>query len=76
LASIIFTQTNKTLLWSFKGVLRMKNGIIDTSIKKEWTTYLKWKIYLDWFLKVENLDESKYTKLMLWKVWLSDLTYI
>lgn len=62
----------------FKGVLRIKRWIENTSTIAAWTVFYKDKLYLEWYLKVKDWidkwgDENKLYK---WKIKIEDLDFI
>lgn len=65
----------KSLVGIFKGVLRVKKWLQDTSVTWLGTTYYKDKIYLDGYLNVRQWIEQWWdeTKLMLGKIKIADL---
>lgn len=75
---ITFLYPNKPLEKTFKTAIRVKRGIENTSIISEWTTFLKDKIYLEWYFKIKNWIENWWDKKELekWKVKIEDLIYM
>lgn len=72
------SPTKRSLVGSFKSVLRLKKGIKDTSITGLGTTFLKDKIYLDGYNKIIQWIEggNDINQLMIGKVTIEDLEYI
>lgn len=65
----------RSLVGIFKGVLRVKKWLQDTSHTGLWTTYYKDKIYLDGYLNVRKRIEQwgDESKLMMGKIKIADL---
>ena len=74
---IIRTMTNKTMIWAFKWVLRLKKWMSDTA-NRWWWLYMKDKIYLEWYTHVSEWLAQwwKREDLMIWKIKIDDLPYI
>ncbi len=62
----------------FKTALRIKKGIIHTSILHPGTVFMKDKIYLEWYKKIKQLmeDWKENAKIYKWKIKSEDLDYI
>lgn len=71
-----FIYPERSLEWIFKTVIRSKKGIIHT--ENTGIGYLKDKIYLDGFTKIDKRIQTGNTptKLYAWKVKIEDLDYI
>jgi hypothetical protein len=54
----LFFYPNKNLETIFKTILKIKKWIEDTSIVSEWAVYFKEKVYLDWFMKINDWVEK------------------
>ncbi len=78
LAGIAGSLTTKSLIGVFKGILRVKKGIIDTSVVHPGAIHYRDKIYLDGYIKVQKrLDEGgSKDDLMIGKIKAEDLKYI
>ncbi len=51
---IRFLDSEKNIERCFKWVLRIKKGIIDNSIKHKWSCFIKDKIYLEGYQKIQE----------------------
>jgi hypothetical protein len=73
---IRFTYPIRSLEWLFKTIIRSKRGIINTELT--WVGYMKDKIYLDGFTKIEKRVAAGNSpeKLYKWKIKIEDLDYI
>jgi len=62
----------------FKTAIRIKKGIINTSIIHPWTVFKKDKIYLDGYIKINNFVKqgNKLDKMYKGKLKIEDLPYI
>jgi hypothetical protein len=78
LAGMVGSLTTKSMIGVFKGILRVKKGISDTSIIHPGAVHYKDKIYLDGYMKVQKrLDAGgKKEELMIGKIKAEDLKYI
>lgn len=54
----LFFYPNKNLETIFKTILKIKKWIEDTSIVSEWAVYFKEKVYLDWYMKINDWVEK------------------
>ena len=54
----LFFYPNKNLETIFKTILKIKKWIEDTSIVSEWAVYFKEKVYLDWYMKINDWIEK------------------
>ena len=54
----LFFYPNKNLETIFKTILKIKKWIEDTSIVSEWAVYFKEKVYLDWYIKINDWVEK------------------
>jgi len=54
----LFFYPNKNLETIFKTILKIKKWIEDTSIISEWAVYFKEKVYLDWYMKINDWVEK------------------
>jgi hypothetical protein len=54
----LFFYPNKNLETIFKTILKIKKWIEDTSIVNEWAVYFKEKVYLDWYMKINDWVEK------------------
>lgn len=75
---ISFFNPNNSIESNFKGCLRIKKGIINTYQTWIWTSYLKDKIYLDWYYKIKTRVDNWWDieKLYNWKYKIDDLKYL
>ena len=75
---IRFTNPEKEIERLFKWALRIKKWIYNTSLKWEWTNFIKDKIYLEWYNKIkkEVNDWKDIEKLYKWKIKIEDLYLI
>lgn len=73
---IRFIYPDRSLEWIFKTIIRSKKGLINT--EHVWTGYLKDKIYLDGFDKIDKRIQAGNTpeKMYKWKIKIEDLHYI
>lgn len=71
-----FAYPTRSLEWLFKTIIRSKRGIINT--ENTWVGYLKDKIYLDGFTKIDKRVQEGNTleKMYTWKMKIEDLDYI
>jgi hypothetical protein len=71
-----FIYPDRSLEWIFKSIIRSKRGIINTSHTNTW--YLKDKIYLDGFSKVDQRLQAGNNpeKMYKGKIKIDDLDYI
>ena len=71
-----FTYPERSLEWLFKTIIRSKRGIINTDRIGVW--YLKDKIYLDGFSKIDKRIQTGNSpeKLYKWKCKIEDLDFI
>lgn len=78
LVDLWFTFKWNNLIWIFKMISRFKRWIINTSIKNHWAIFMKDKIYLDWYSKIQDYikNNQDLNKLMIWKIKISDLEFI
>jgi hypothetical protein len=78
LASLVRGLHGYDLARTFNETLRMKKGVQNTSIQHPWTLYIKDKIYLDGFTRVQQRLDAGGNKddLMIGKIKISDLKYI
>ncbi len=53
-----FFYPTKDLERIFKTILKIKKWIEDTSIVNEWAVYFKEKVYLDWYMKINDWVEK------------------
>lgn len=54
----LFFYPNKNLETIFKTILKIKKWIEDTSIVNEWAVHFKEKVYLDWYMKINDWVEK------------------
>lgn len=54
----LFFYPNKNLETIFKTILKIKKWIEDTSVVNEWAVYFKEKVYLDWYMKINDWVEK------------------
>jgi hypothetical protein len=75
---VIRSLTNKSELGAFKGALRLKKWLIDSSIKEHWAMFMKDKIYLDGYARVRQWIEAwgDVDQLMIGKIKIADLQYM
>lgn len=73
-----FLYPEKNLERIFKTIIRLKKWIQQTEIVNEWATYMKNKIYLDWYFKIKERIEKWWdtSKLYKWKYRTDDLEFI
>lgn len=67
-----------SLAEAFNDTVRMKKGITDTSVRHPGTLYMKDKIYLDGYDRIEKWIQAGGDKqqLMIGKIKIDDLAYI
>jgi hypothetical protein len=74
---IKFLDPNKNIERCFKGIIRVKKWIIDTSTKNKWTVFMKDKIYLEGYEKIKSRQETtKDERLYKGKIKIKDLDFI
>lgn len=78
LAGIVGSLSSKTMIGVFKGILRAKKWIINTSVIHPGAIHYKDKIYLDGYIKMQQRLASGGDKdsLMIGKIKVEDLKYI
>lgn len=53
-----FLYPEKWIEYVFNTILRMKKGIMNTSISDNWAVFFKEKVYLDWFMEINDWIEK------------------
>lgn len=73
-----FLYPEKRIEWIFNTILRMKKWIQDTSIVNEGAIFMKEKVYLDWYVKINKRVEKwwELKDMYKWKLKLEDLDFI
>jgi len=73
-----FLYPEKKIETVFNTILRLKKGIIDTSVVNEWAIFMKEKVYLDGYEKIKKYTEGggELDKMYKWKLKLENLDLI
>ena len=53
-----FLYPEKWIEHTFNTILRMKKGIMDTSVSDSGAVFFKEKVYLDWYMKITDRIEK------------------
>ncbi len=63
------------LMKAFKWVFRVKKGIKNTWFVDSWAIWMKDKVYLDWYNKLDNWVRNWWdvNKMMIWKIKVEDI---